>query len=694
MDQSLSKQLLKGVTVVQMCTPEASGVAIAAANFAGHLAAQMGAEVLVERDFPLRASGLSTNRSKRVMAADDNPLLVSDPESELIIVRASTREAPPLIGTLSSVDIAGDSSDSEATLFAQSGLAELLGDADKVPLIPHGGWAAGSIGYAAFSALAALAFGQSELGTKDQATVDCLGLMAWVNWKAAAGAAFGQEMTRQGKSAEWPVLTCKDGFFALVYAETDWRGIVEMIGDETLAEDRFSTFALRKENREGYQRIIQNWMASRSKAELYDLFGQYRIPGAPVLDLTDLLHDPLLKHRDAFSEDVATHTSIATLPHRIEGEFPAQNPAEHVQRQPRESVTAGLPLAGVRVLDLGIITAGAGTGALLADMGAEVLKVESESYPDPFRRWAGASESPLFKFNNRNKFGLAIDLKTERGKAQFLKLVAESDVVVENFRRGVLDRMGLGLDVLRRANPTIVLASVSGQGVSGPGSELSSYGSSLEASSGFAALTTYEDDQPYITGRNVNYPDQIVCLYATAAISVAVKAARESNTALHIDTAQRDTSMHIISDLLAAASQQPQKRTAEIVSESSDTAYEGCLRCGDGRHLAITVPRWESLKDIGSYATDFSLQGLQAWALSKSANSAAQECQPTGVSAAVTATGAEMFANPLVASCGVFAKDPHDALVKGFPFTLRNHRLHVHRPAPQVGEHSEQYLAP
>src|SRR5690606_7562475 len=162
-----------------------------------------------------------------------------------------------------------------------------------------------------------------------------------------------------------------------------------------------------------------------------------------------------------------------------------------------------------RVLDLGIITAGAATSALLADAGAEVIKIESKRYPDPFRSWspgarnADQETSPVFDFTNRNKAGLSIDLKTAGGRDLFLDLVTTADVVVENFRRGVLDELGIGWQTMRERNPRLVLASISSQGETGPDRGYTSYGSTLEATGGLAAISGYPDGPPVITGRGV-----------------------------------------------------------------------------------------------------------------------------------------------------------------------------------------------
>ena len=170
-------------------------------------------------------------------------------------------------------------------------------------------------------------------------------------------------------------------------------------------------------------------------------------------------------------------------------------------------------LTDCRVLDLGIITAGATTSAILADLGADVIKIESPTYRDPFRKWDGEQLDgghpdlpPFFRMTNRGKRNLGLDLKSAEGREVFLDLVRSCDVVVENFSRGVLDRLGLGYEALKAANPDIILASISSQGEDGPDAAYVSFGSTLEAMSGLAALTGYADGPPVVSGKDLNYP--------------------------------------------------------------------------------------------------------------------------------------------------------------------------------------------
>src|SRR4030095_9028074 len=129
------------------------------------------------------------------------------------------------------------------------------------------------------------------------------------------------------------------------------------------------------------------------------------------------------------------------------------------------------PLAGMRVLELAQIMAGPTAGMMLADMGADVVKVEKlpggEDSRDYQETRLNAVSAP-FLMLNRNKRGIAIDLKKPQGKAILLRLVRDADVLTENYRRGTLDKLGLGYDVLSRANPGLIYCAVSGYGLDGP----------------------------------------------------------------------------------------------------------------------------------------------------------------------------------------------------------------------------------
>jgi benzylsuccinate CoA-transferase BbsF subunit len=245
-------------------------------------------------------------------------------------------------------------------------------------------------------------------------------------------------------------------------------------------------------------------------------------------------------------------------------------------------------LKGVTVLDLGIITAGASTSTILADLGAEVIKIEGPRYIDPFRYWFDEGTdgkwwdaSPPFILTNRGKRSVCIDLKSDEGRALFLDLVRDADVVVENFRVGVLDTLGIPYATLRRANEKIVLISISSQGQTGPDAKAVSFGSTLEASSGMASLIRYPDGGPQISGHALNYPDQVVSLFAAGAVMCALAQRKNNSCGCHIDLSQRELASFMLGDYLMAAldgnpSAVPPTSGVQVVAAT-----------GDGRWIAV-----------------------------------------------------------------------------------------------------------
>ncbi len=173
-----------------------------------------------------------------------------------------------------------------------------------------------------------------------------------------------------------------------------------------------------------------------------------------------------------------------------------------------------LPLDGVRVLELGNYIAAPTAGRLLADFGAEVIKVERPRTGDELRSWRlyAGSTSMLYRTLNRNKRSIVLDLRTDAGRDAVLDLTRRCDVVLENFRPGTLERWGLGPDELDRANPEVVLVRVSAFGQTGPLSERPGFAAVAEAMGGLRALVGEADRPPSRTG--VSIGDSIAGLYA------------------------------------------------------------------------------------------------------------------------------------------------------------------------------------
>jgi CoA:oxalate CoA-transferase len=214
--------------------------------------------------------------------------------------------------------------------------------------------------------------------------------------------------------------------------------------------------------------------------------------------------------------------------------------------------TAGGPLAGIRVLDLTRVLAGPYATMLLGDLGAEVIKIESPE-GDGTRRLApfcggepGAERSAYYLTFNRNKLGLAVDLKAPQGRELALRLARVSDVVVENFTPGVLDRLGLGFDVLREQNPRVILCSISGFGQTGPYAHRPSYDGNAQAMGGICSINGELGGPPLRVANSIG--DIGTAMFAALAIVSALYARTWTGRGQRIDLAQRDCVFAMLED--------------------------------------------------------------------------------------------------------------------------------------------------
>ena len=199
------------------------------------------------------------------------------------------------------------------------------------------------------------------------------------------------------------------------------------------------------------------------------------------------------------------------------------------------------PLAGLKVLDLSIALTGPYAVALLADQGASVIKVERPGIGD-IARWVGVAVNNMSAFYlacNRGKRCIAVDLGTDDGRNIVLRLAAEADVIVQNFRPGVIDRLGLGYDAVRASNPDVVYCSISGYGPTGPYRDRSAYDTSIQAYAGFAANQADPLGGPPTFLRQ-NAADKVSALYASQAITAALFARAMGRGGQHLEIGMAD----------------------------------------------------------------------------------------------------------------------------------------------------------
>jgi CoA:oxalate CoA-transferase len=215
-----------------------------------------------------------------------------------------------------------------------------------------------------------------------------------------------------------------------------------------------------------------------------------------------------------------------------------------------ETGTRPLPLAGVTVIDLSRVVAGPYCAMMLADLGATVIKVEHPSDPDYVRDFpphvggdggpgAAPGGSAYFAQYNRHKLGASLDLKHPDGKALLLEMVRKADVLVENFRPGTMDRLGLGWATLHAENPRLIYAAISGYGQTGPHSPRPSYDSTAQAAGGLWSMNGYPGQPPVRVGSIIG--DLAASFYATIGTLAALREVERSGIGQRVDISQQDS---------------------------------------------------------------------------------------------------------------------------------------------------------
>jgi formyl-CoA transferase len=204
---------------------------------------------------------------------------------------------------------------------------------------------------------------------------------------------------------------------------------------------------------------------------------------------------------------------------------------DFITQQREKACFSGLPLEGKRVIDLSSVVAAPYCAALLGDAGAEIIKVENPMAPDALRGWgthAATGIEPYHAYIGRNKLPITLNLKSDAGKQAFLELIKSADVLIENMRLGVMDRLGLSHQALLELNPGLIIGKVSGYGMTGPHAHQPGFGTLAEAFSGFSFLNGYEETGP--TSPPIALADLTTGIHLAYAVSLALHQSERSKS--------------------------------------------------------------------------------------------------------------------------------------------------------------------
>ncbi len=245
------------------------------------------------------------------------------------------------------------------------------------------------------------------------------------------------------------------------------------------------------------------------------------------------------------------------------------------------------PLDGVRILDLSRVVAGNALTAFLGDFGAEVIKVERPGRGDDLRNWRVNGVSTYWKAYSRNKKSVSLNLREDRARAMLLDLVKDADALVENYRPGRLEAMGLGPEVLHAVNPRLIVVRVTGWGQDGPLAANPGFGTLVEAMSGFAAMTGFADREPVLPP--LALADQVAGLYGAGAFLVALREVEMKGGAGQVVDLPLFDPMFSILGPLAANYRLTGKVPPRTGSRSNTTAPRNVYETRDGGFAALSA---------------------------------------------------------------------------------------------------------
>lgn len=365
------------------------------------------------------------------------------------------------------------------------------------------------------------------------------------------------------------------------------------------------------------------------------------------------------------------------------------------------------PLAGLRIADFSWVGAGPRATKDLADYGATVIKVESAKRLDlgrlspPFK---GGQRHPdasaFFAITNTGKQGITIHLNDPNGIEVAKKLIAWADVVVENFGKGYMDRIGLSFDTLKSIKPDIILLSVSVTGRSGPLSDLRGYGNSAAALSGFAALSGWPDRGPHMAP--FAYGDVVAPMMATVAVLAALEHRRVTGEGQHLDVSQVEPMMLVTSDCLADHQRGIEPRRG---NDDPRMAPHGLLPCrGPDQWCAIAVrddADWRALAGLsgiddgrfdtlaGRKAQSGDLKtALSAWTRTQDKHRLADRLSTVGIPAEAVNDGRDVFSDAELEAAGHYHRIYHaklgDCEMPGPPLRFSDAAILV-GPPPMLG---------
>jgi crotonobetainyl-CoA:carnitine CoA-transferase CaiB-like acyl-CoA transferase len=639
----------------------------------------------------------------------------------------------------------------DATIRALTGLVKLVGPVEGPPVHApdfQTGILAGLWGFiaAASSALSRLHDGHGRT-SKLSIFESSIAVSEYIMFEAFLR---GDIMRRIGVNRFWPtfpvgIYQTKRGWLGVTtVTPAQWRAFCEMLGLFDLRDDATLFLGVDRlqhmeeiESRFGpklKQRTAQEWFAEGLKR---------RIPIVPVPGIGDLIRDEEKRSRGAIvpiaigGETGFTAGSMQRLtgtPPRRGGAVPAigerqpvtvrSNDAAAGAPSPKARDPNRLPLDGVRVIDFSMGWAGPICTRTLADLGADVIKIEAIQYPDWWRGIDRRPEyvlekmyekMPRFCIMNRNKRGITLDLTRPQGLHLAKQLLAGADLAVDNYSVEVLPKLGLGYEVLSKINPKLVMMSMSAFGSGSIYRDCRAYGSTLEQGSGLPSVVGDANGPPVMS--HTAFGDAVGGLNGSAAVLIALIHARRTGRGQFIDLAQIECMMPLAAPWIVAHSIDG-KQPVKYGNRHPDFVPHGCFACAGGDNWIVVAvssdamwPKLAKLLGRADWAADQTLrratgrrqieskieEAITDWTSTRDPDEAMNALQAAGVASGVARLPIDLLKDPQLHARG-FIQEIDRAFIgrhpqPSMPFRETDKPFAIRNPPPTLGEHNREILA-
>ncbi|MFV3411217.1 CaiB/BaiF CoA transferase family protein [Pseudomonas sp. NY15436] len=540
----------------------------------------------------------------------------------------------------------------------------------------------------------------------------------------------------------YPIIPCRDGYVRLCALNPrQWEAMRDWLGDDHEFRDPiYLNIAKRMAAAPKINQLIAALFKGRDAGDLVREGQRRGVPMSAVATPSQVLQDEHFRARGAFvpmelangiqglvpsgyfevdgqrsgirvpapalgADTSAVLESLAAVSRRRNADLPMD-----FQRR---------PLQGLRVLDLGVIVAGAEAGRLFADQGAEVIKVENRAFPDGGRQsQTGSPMTPSIAQGHRNKSSLGINLRSDRGRELFKELVAQSDVLLSNFKPGTLESLGIGYEVLAQVNPRIVMLESSALGNSGPQSRSLGYGPLVRASTGLSALWRYPDVPDFFGDGVTIYPDHLAARVGAVGVLALLVRRESTGRGGRVCISQAEVFLNGNSEHFLRESLQPGTFVARG-NQAEFSAPDGVFPCaGEDEWCALSVrddAEWQRLllamdrsdllddQRLADAAGRLALRAevdemVGAWTCGLSPREVTVRLQAAGVPAGFMQRLSEYRSDPQFQARGFIRNLEHSGLPEALPTENRVvHALHMPepdlRPAPYQAEHTREIAA-